>query len=37
VPRKHRPQFKAETERLAERLARIPVSNSDRMLVQSGN
>ncbi len=37
VPRKHRPQFKAETERLAERLARIPVSNTDRMLVQSGN
>jgi murein DD-endopeptidase MepM/ murein hydrolase activator NlpD len=36
VPRKHRPQFKAETERLAERLARIPVSD-DRMLVQSGN
>jgi murein DD-endopeptidase MepM/ murein hydrolase activator NlpD len=37
VPRKHRPQFKAETERLAERLARIPVSDDDRMLVQTGN
>jgi murein DD-endopeptidase MepM/ murein hydrolase activator NlpD len=37
VPRKHRPQFKVETERLAGRLARIPVSSDDRMLVQSGN
>jgi murein DD-endopeptidase MepM/ murein hydrolase activator NlpD len=37
VPRKHRPQFKAETERLAERLARIPVSDDERMLVQTGN
>jgi murein DD-endopeptidase MepM/ murein hydrolase activator NlpD len=37
VPRKHRAQFKVEAERLAERLARIPVSDNDRMLVQSGN
>jgi murein DD-endopeptidase MepM/ murein hydrolase activator NlpD len=37
VPRKHRAQFKAETERSAKRLARIPVSPDDRMLVQSGN
>jgi murein DD-endopeptidase MepM/ murein hydrolase activator NlpD len=37
VARKHRAQFKAETERLAERLARIPVAPGDRMLVQGGN
>ena len=37
VPRKHLAQFKAETERQAKRLARIPVSPDDRMLVQSGN
>lgn len=37
VPRKHRAQFKAATAPLAERLARIPVTPGDRMLVQSGN